>query len=199
MWCEQDQRRAEPGNKTNKNKKVLLRERKRHTARKRAQDADPPPQLDLTPPPPRRLDLTPPAAGPDPPPRCELTKWNYYLPVVLRTRAVTRAFSCNYRRSLYKGSQIHSKGWKSLFLLWCKDQVRCNITGFNIEWRDLKIEKQSYPQSCNVQESNIISSTARVIQSWHLVRNRFLAFFNKLALVVRRFMAKTDIGMEWCN
>ena len=32
------------------NKTVLLRERKRHTARKRAQDADPPPRLDLTPP-----------------------------------------------------------------------------------------------------------------------------------------------------
>ena len=66
----------------NCNKKVLLRERKRHTARKRAQDADPPrwltpppgwtwpppadwpPQLDLTPPPladliPHQLDLTP--------------------------------------------------------------------------------------------------------------------------------------------
>ena len=41
------------------NKKVLLRERKRHTARKRAQDADPPPhQLDLTPPPHRLTDLT---------------------------------------------------------------------------------------------------------------------------------------------
>ena len=58
-----------------KNKKVLLRERKRHTARKRAQDGDPPRQLDLTPPPPRQLDLTPPplAAGPDPPRQLDLT------------------------------------------------------------------------------------------------------------------------------
>ena len=58
-------------NKCKVNKKVLLRECKRHTARKRAQDADPPPladpppRLDLTPPgswtwPPRQLDLTPP-------------------------------------------------------------------------------------------------------------------------------------------
>ena len=151
------------------NKKVLLRKRKRHTARKRAQDADPPPagpdpplptdltppladwpdpppgwtwpppcrltdlippanwtwpppsadwpdppQLDLTPPPigspdliPPQLDLTPPQSAdwpdpppgwtwppprqltwPDPPPVDKLTKWNYYLPVVLRTRAV---------------------------------------------------------------------------------------------------------------
>ena len=89
------------------NKKVLLRERKRHTARKRVQDADPPPGPDPPPPgswtwPPRQLDLTPPAgpdppgswtwpppaagpdppppAGPDPPPVDKLTKWNYYLP-----------------------------------------------------------------------------------------------------------------------
>ena len=140
------------------NKKVLLRERKRHTARKRAQDADPPPPADWPPPP--WLDLTPPPpAGPDPPPRSadwpdppgwtwppwsadwpdpppladwpdppptswtwplphwltdltppprrlnltpppgrltdlthppvdKLTKWNYYLPVLLRTREV---------------------------------------------------------------------------------------------------------------
>ena len=80
-------------------------------------DLNPPPQLDLTPPcqldltspagsdpptswtwPPRQLDLTPPQldltppppAGPDPhPPGVDWqTKWNYYLPVVLRTRAV---------------------------------------------------------------------------------------------------------------
>ena len=77
-----------------RNKKDLLRERKRHTARKRAQDADtPPPVGSLTwPPTPCRLtDLTPPPpAGPDPPPPGvdRQTKWNYYLPVVLRTRAV---------------------------------------------------------------------------------------------------------------
>ena len=112
------------------NKKDLLRERKRHTARKRAQDTDPPRWLthpppagpdpplsahwpdppppagpdpphqltDLTPPPPPsahwpdppQLDLTlPPPAGPDPPQGVDRqTKWNYYLPVVLRTRAV---------------------------------------------------------------------------------------------------------------
>ena len=81
-------------------------------------DLTPPPrQLDLTPPPtswtwpvpppaswtwPPRLDLTPPPSAdwPDPPPPSRLdwpppppgvnwqTKWNYYLPVVLRTRAV---------------------------------------------------------------------------------------------------------------
>ena len=64
-----------------RNKKVLLRERKRHTACKRAQDADPPlagpnpppagpdpPQLDWPP----RLDLTHPPPGPDPP-RLDLT------------------------------------------------------------------------------------------------------------------------------
>ena len=44
------------------NKKDLLRERKRHTARKRAQDADRPPLLTDTPHP-RRLDLNPPPAG----------------------------------------------------------------------------------------------------------------------------------------
>ena len=111
------------------NKKVLLLERKRHTARKRAQDADPPqpltepnprldltPQLDLTPPPPLADWPDPPPVGwltwpspsadwPDPPPPIgspdltpgdpptmdKLTKWNYYLPVVLRTRAVIKA------------------------------------------------------------------------------------------------------------
>ena len=68
-----------------RNKKVLLREHKRHTARKRAQDAEPPPTpAGLTPPPPgpdpppaagpypppQQLDLPPPSrtAGPDPPP-----------------------------------------------------------------------------------------------------------------------------------
>ena len=53
------------------NKKVLLRERKRHTARHVA--STPYVVLSwLTPPPPPRLDLTPPPsplAGPDPPPR----------------------------------------------------------------------------------------------------------------------------------
>ena len=124
------------------NKKVLLRERKRHTARRvvstpsvvltgyplppgRVPPAGyPPPPLDLagTPPAgpgryPPQLDLAgyppppgwiwqgipPPGVCPmafwvmlqsimgygyPPPPRCGLTKWNYYLPVVLRTRAV---------------------------------------------------------------------------------------------------------------
>ena len=60
------------------NKKVLLRERKRHTARKRAQDADPPPTSwtwPLPPPtgwtwPPQSADWPDPPlpAGPDPPP-----------------------------------------------------------------------------------------------------------------------------------
>ena len=47
------------------NKKVLLRERKRHTARKRAQDADPPPPAGPDPPPLAGLtfDLTPPLPG----------------------------------------------------------------------------------------------------------------------------------------
>ena len=68
-------------------------------------DWPPPHQLDLTPPPvgsltwpppagwtwpPRRLtDLTPPRLDLTPPPGVDRqTKWNYYLPVVLRTRAV---------------------------------------------------------------------------------------------------------------
>ena len=60
-------------------------------------DLTPPGWTDLTPPP-RWLDLTPPAGWTwPPPPRLDLTpppgvdwqtKWNYYLPVVLRTRAV---------------------------------------------------------------------------------------------------------------
>ena len=50
-----------PASKLTLNKKDPLRERKRHTARKRAQDADPPPRW-LTDPP-------PPPAGPDPPPQ----------------------------------------------------------------------------------------------------------------------------------
>ena len=56
------------------NKKVLLRERKRHTTRKRVQDADPP-RLDL--PPPGQLDLKPPPVGwltwPPPPSWLDLT------------------------------------------------------------------------------------------------------------------------------
>ena len=63
----------------NNNKKVLLRERKRHTARKRAQDADtPPPLAGPDPPPPQAAEPDPPCgwidlwpdplpAGPDPP------------------------------------------------------------------------------------------------------------------------------------
>ena len=58
-----------------KNKKALLRERKRHTARKRAQDANPPsPAWTDTPPPPAGLtlppwwlDWTPLPGWPDPP------------------------------------------------------------------------------------------------------------------------------------
>ena len=96
------------------NKKVLLCERKRHTARKRAQDADPPSWTDpphwLTPPavltwppllagltPPSWTDLTPPASWtnltpppqldwPDPPPNVNRLKT---LPSpILRMRAV---------------------------------------------------------------------------------------------------------------
>ena len=130
---------------TVRNKKVLLRERKRHTVRRvesthsvsylgwpppPAGPRPPPHWLDLTPPaswtcppplpppagpdppgwtwptplppagwtwpppagpdpPPCQLDLTPPRLDQDPPPPVnKLTKWNYYLPVVLRTRAV---------------------------------------------------------------------------------------------------------------
>ena len=64
--------------------------------------ADPPHWLDLTPPPPSAGPDPPPPAGwtwpplppvgwtwPSPPPGVDWqTKWNYYLPVVLRTRAV---------------------------------------------------------------------------------------------------------------
>ena len=95
---------------------------------------DPPPVGWLTwpPPPPHRLtDLTPPA-GPDPPPPGwtdpppgvdRQTKWNYYLPVVLRTRAVKMEictilkWKCNPFEScifnsggnVSKGTDIH---WK---------------------------------------------------------------------------------------
>ena len=101
-----------------RNKKVLLRERKRHTARRVVSThsdvlswltpprlADPPPSwltppwlTDLPPswltPPPGWVSSLPPSLGVD-----KLTKWNYYLPVVLRTRAVMTGFEkCNFFR-----------------------------------------------------------------------------------------------------
>ena len=90
----------------NSNKKVLLRERKRHTARKRAQDDDPlpagwtwPPPLSAGPdPPPHWLELTPPSPGVD-----RQTKWNYYIPVVLRTRAVNIARSFIIKIFFFQG------------------------------------------------------------------------------------------------
>ena len=49
-----------------------------------------PPGWTWHPPPPSAHWPDPPPAGPDPPPGVDRqTKWNYYLPVVLRTRAVT--------------------------------------------------------------------------------------------------------------
>ena len=124
---------SSPKAKNSNNKKVLLRERKRHTGPQegarcwpprpagpdpplgwltwpplagwpdppappgRLTDLTPPSQLDLTPP--SQLDLTPPRQLTDliPPPVDKLTKWNYYLPVVLRTRAVMKCcFDCVY-------------------------------------------------------------------------------------------------------
>ena len=102
---------------TNENKKVLLRERKRHTARRVASTpyvvltGYPPRQGTPLPgyplagyPPGRTWQGTPPPGGCPmafwemlqsimgygyPPPGVDkLTKWNYYLPVILRTRAV---------------------------------------------------------------------------------------------------------------
>ena len=63
------QKSSDIGLKIYRNKKDLLRERKRHTARKRAQDANPPPVGSLTwPPPPLAHWPDPLPAGPDPPP-----------------------------------------------------------------------------------------------------------------------------------
>ena len=120
------------------NKKVLLRERKRHTARRVASTPyvvltgyPPPPPAGYPPP---RQGKPPPAgyppgldlAGYPPPPQWlphgilenvakhygiwvspppgvnKLTKWNYYLPVVLRTRAVIN----QWRMSPYKNINI---------------------------------------------------------------------------------------------
>ena len=96
--------------KTKVNKKVLLRERKRHTARRVASTpyvvlTGYPPQAGYPPqgtPPAGPGRIPPPPAAPlhsgkcckalwdvgTPPGVNKLTKWNYYLPVVLRTRAV---------------------------------------------------------------------------------------------------------------
>ena len=60
------------------NKKVLLRERKRHTARKRAQDADPPPAGPDPPPPPAGLTF-----DPDPPGWIDLWPWHPLLDLTL--------------------------------------------------------------------------------------------------------------------
>ena len=71
-------------------KKVLLRERKRHTARHAASTPYvvlsllTPPPASWTWPTPPRLDLTPPAAGPDPPRQLDLTNppgsWTWPTP-----------------------------------------------------------------------------------------------------------------------